>query len=358
MASLKDLIAEADICASRLRAIGQEIIELVSGSSVPVPTPAPPAIVAPSDVPSTPAPPPVQGTQESSGYEILGITATVFGDEADERSGEWGPLAYRSIAASNGDGLKNAWVALPARVPAGTMVQVRRARNGIKGPWLTPWLVADVGPWNTSDSYWETKGARPQAESGVDTRGRKTNKAGIDLTPLAMAQVLEIPEMDVWKTPRNAVVDVRVIYPSHELHANAPSAHFSWAELTASATALKYGLDNTPDTDARARLSDLAQELLEKVRTWAGAPVRLGRAFSTDAVDAAIHRDQGTAQSNEKEHTKGYAADIAEVTGKTLVETFNYIVGALEFDRIIWEDNHIHISYVRGANRRAMLRAP
>jgi hypothetical protein len=50
--------------------------------------------------------------------------------------------------------------------------------------------IVDVGPWNTNDPYWQT-GARPQAESGTDTTGRKTNKAGIDLT-LAAAQAINL----------------------------------------------------------------------------------------------------------------------------------------------------------------------
>lgn len=50
--------------------------------------------------------------------------------------------------------------------------------------------IVDVGPWNTHDPYWETN-SRPQAETGVDTTGRKTNGAGIDLT-LAAAKAIQI----------------------------------------------------------------------------------------------------------------------------------------------------------------------
>jgi N-acetylmuramoyl-L-alanine amidase len=42
--------------------------------------------------------------------------------------------------------------------------------------------IRDIGPWNIDDPYWQT-GARPQAETGTDKKGRKTNGAGIDLTP-------------------------------------------------------------------------------------------------------------------------------------------------------------------------------
>lgn len=42
-------------------------------------------------------------------------------------------------------------------------------------------LVLDVGPWNEFDDAYVFGGERPQAESGRDTRGRRTNGAGIDL---------------------------------------------------------------------------------------------------------------------------------------------------------------------------------
>lgn len=42
-------------------------------------------------------------------------------------------------------------------------------------------IVLDVGPWNEHDDAYVFTGARPAAESGIDTRGRVTNKAGIDL---------------------------------------------------------------------------------------------------------------------------------------------------------------------------------
>ncbi len=42
-------------------------------------------------------------------------------------------------------------------------------------------IVLDVGPWNTRDDSYVFENARPQAESGIDGRERKTNGAGIDL---------------------------------------------------------------------------------------------------------------------------------------------------------------------------------
>ena len=53
-----------------------------------------------------------------------------------------------------------------------------------KGSRYVDCAIVDVGPWNINDPYW-LYGARPQAESGTDMSGRRTNKAGIDLTPAA-----------------------------------------------------------------------------------------------------------------------------------------------------------------------------
>lgn len=42
-------------------------------------------------------------------------------------------------------------------------------------------VVLDVGPWNEHDDEYVFGGLRPAAEGGLDTRGRATNGAGIDL---------------------------------------------------------------------------------------------------------------------------------------------------------------------------------
>ena len=69
------------------------------------------------------------------------------------------------------------FVALPSTA---ALRQRIRLRNPLNGNEMTA-LVLDVGPWNTDDDAYVFGGARPQAESGTDTRGRITNRAGIDL---------------------------------------------------------------------------------------------------------------------------------------------------------------------------------
>lgn len=121
---------------------------------------------------------PIMATLASSAERYTAITATVFGGVGDlERS------AYDNHVITADE----LGCALPFRFPKGARPQVRVFAGGTS--LVLP--IVDVGPWNTDDPYW-TLGARPNAESGLDHSGRKTNKAGIDLTPAA-ARALGIP---------------------------------------------------------------------------------------------------------------------------------------------------------------------
>lgn len=101
------------------------------------------------------------------------ITATLFGGQKS---------AYGGAINDSSPG-----VALPFRFAgARPRVRVTGKRNGVS----VDCDIVDVGPWNTNDPYWQT-GTRPEAETGTDHTGRKTNNAGIDLT-LAAATATQI----------------------------------------------------------------------------------------------------------------------------------------------------------------------
>jgi len=90
------------------------------------------------------------------------------------------------------------FVALPSTKALRRFVRLTNPANGRSA---VAW-VADVGPWNIHDEDYVFAGARPQAETGTDTFGRKTNGAGIDLGEV------------VWKSlgmTDNADVDWRFI---------------------------------------------------------------------------------------------------------------------------------------------------
>lgn len=98
------------------------------------------------------------------------IVATVFGGRGDPNQS-----AYERRQITDDE----LGVALPWRFP-GERPQVRVTHAGRS----IVCSILDVGPWNTDDPYWLAE-ARPQAETGTDRSGRKTNLAGIDLTPAA-----------------------------------------------------------------------------------------------------------------------------------------------------------------------------
>lgn len=105
-----------------------------------------------------------------------GITATVFGGKNDPQES-----AYEKRQITDDE----LGCALPFRFSgARPRVKVTNKANGKS----VVCQIVDVGPWNTNDPYW-TKGARPQAETGTATSGRKTNGAGIDLTVAAAAAI-------------------------------------------------------------------------------------------------------------------------------------------------------------------------
>lgn len=60
--------------------------------------------------------------------------------------------------------------------------------------------VMDLGPWNEKDEMYVWGNARPQAESGFDMFGRKTNGAGIDLSDGLIRKMGFVPDM--WENPQ------------------------------------------------------------------------------------------------------------------------------------------------------------
>ena len=129
----------------------------LAGLSSPTP-PAPPAAAV------TPLP-------GASGRRFTNIIATVFGGPDDDET-----PAYADV---DDDWESRPTVALPYRFH-GKRPKVRVFKDNRS----VVCEIVDIGPWNTNDPYWD-KSSRPQAESGKDMKGRKTNKAGIDLSPAA-----------------------------------------------------------------------------------------------------------------------------------------------------------------------------
>jgi hypothetical protein len=122
--------------------------------------------------PITPPPP----TPEPASKRYTDIIATVLGGAGEDKSSAYDrhPIDEAGLGA-----------ALPFRFK-GARPDVK-VTNPANGQSVVCKLVG-VGPWNSTDPYWAS-GDRPQAESGKNKRGRKTDRAGIALTP-ALARLI------------------------------------------------------------------------------------------------------------------------------------------------------------------------
>ena len=107
--------------------------------------------------------------------------------------------------------------------------------------------------------------------------------------------------------------------------------NFTLAELTASETAERNGLDNTPDATALANLQRLA-EFLETVKTaLGGKPVMINSAYRGPAVNAHV------GGSKSSQHMVGCAADL-RIPGMNPDQVCRAIIEAdLPFDQLIRE---------------------
>jgi len=132
---------------------------------------------------------------------------------------------------------------------------------------------------------------------------------------------------------------------------------FSWAELAASSTARRLGIDNTPPAEAAARLQRLVNDLLDPLRQYLGRAIRITSGYRCPTLNKAI---DGSPTS---QHMHGEAVDFM-VHGMHSRDVVAAIVrSGLNFDQAIWyapeRGGHVHLSYTtRRANRRQVLHAP
>ena len=137
------------------------------------------------------------------------------------------------------------------------------------------------------------------------------------------------------------------------------SKHISDKEATKSITALRLGIDNTPNGTAYNNMKTLAANVFEPLREWVGGPIKITSMYRSTELNEAI------GGSKTSQHCKGQAIDIDDIYGhKTNAEMFEYIKDNLEFDQLIWEFGNeenpdwLHISYVDlEKNRKRILKA-
>ena len=137
------------------------------------------------------------------------------------------------------------------------------------------------------------------------------------------------------------------------------SAHISDKEGVYSITAMRRGIDNTPELEELNNMKLLAEKIFEPLREWVGCPIRVNSFYRSPELNKAI------GGSTTSQHCKGQAMDIDDTScHKTNAEMYAWIKENLDFDQMIWEfgndDNPawVHVSYVSDvSNKNRCLRA-
>jgi zinc D-Ala-D-Ala carboxypeptidase len=136
------------------------------------------------------------------------------------------------------------------------------------------------------------------------------------------------------------------------------SQNFTLQELTYSDTAIRKGMDNTPNEEQIENLRLVCNNILEPVRVHFKAPVVVSSGYRSVAVCEAV------GSSAKSQHTKGQAADF-EIFGIPNKDVADWIVNNIDYDQCIlefWNENEpnsgwVHCSFNGAGNRRQYLKA-
>jgi len=122
--------------------------------------------------------------------------------------------------------------------------------------------------------------------------------------------------------------------------------NFKMSELIHSDTANKHNINNMPDINSLDCMLDLITYVLQPLRDKLGKPVIVNSGYRNSQVNRLV----GGATNSQ--HTKGQAADIF-VNGMSVLQLFDFIKkSGIEYDQLINEHDWIHISFVKGKNRK------
>ena len=135
------------------------------------------------------------------------------------------------------------------------------------------------------------------------------------------------------------------------------SENFSLQEYTKSQTALRQGLDNTPNEDHMASATALFEDVVQKVRDNFGVTV-INSGYRGPALNTAV------GGSSNSQHCKGEAVDI-ECPGTGNYDVAKWIEENCDFDQLILEfytpgipdSGWVHVSYKSEGNRKSIMTA-
>jgi hypothetical protein len=133
------------------------------------------------------------------------------------------------------------------------------------------------------------------------------------------------------------------------------SQNFTLQEMIFSPTAIKKGIDNTPNSQAIRNLEALCKNILEPLRAYIGGPIKVSSGYRSEVLNSLI------GGSKSSQHRFGQAVDFD--LGDRCADAFKFIRENLDYDQIIWEFGNdkqpdwIHVSFSTKSNRKNALRA-
>lgn len=117
------------------------------------------------------------------------------------------------------------------------------------------------------------------------------------------------------------------------------TAHFDLSELTASQTAVRFGIDNTPPPSVVESLKRTAMGL-EMLRGILLAPIIISSGYRSPALNKAI------GGSSKSQHLAGEAVDfICPGFGPPLDVCRAIVKSGIKFDQLIYEGTWVHVSF-------------
>ena len=135
------------------------------------------------------------------------------------------------------------------------------------------------------------------------------------------------------------------------------SENFTLTEYTKSQTALRQGIDNTPNEEHLEKAKLLFANVVQPVRNHFG-PTVINSGYRGPALNEAV------GGSSKSQHCTGEAVDI-ECPGVPNWEVAKFIEDELDFDQLILEfytpgipdSGWVHVSYKAEGNRKSVLTA-
>ena len=129
------------------------------------------------------------------------------------------------------------------------------------------------------------------------------------------------------------------------------SKHITLDEATNSNTAIRNGINNSPDSVTFERMKLVANKCFEPLREWYGKPIKINSFYRSQLLNTKVG---GSATS---QHCKGEAIDISAGNKVENKKLFDWICANLDFDQVIneYDFQWVHISYKSKGNRKQIL---